>query len=75
MPTLDEIRMFAKYHLVRRVVDHPAPETSMGIVPLGYDADAYADTIRSFGDRFEVSTLAEVEYQGARFLKFRLDTT
>lgn len=67
MPTLDELRIFAKYHLVRRVVDHPAPETEMGIVPLGYDADEYAATIRGFADRFEVSTLAEVAYQGRAY--------
>ncbi len=59
-----DLRLFARYHLKRRVVDHPAREDDLGIVPLGFDLDAYAAQLRGFGDRFAVSTLAEVTYEG-----------
>jgi len=61
-----DLRLFAKYHLQQRVVDYPAPETELGIVPLGFELDAYAQTLRGFSDRFDVSTLAELDYQGRR---------
>jgi len=68
MPSLstlpDDLRLFAKYHLVRRSVTYPAPETELGIEPLGYAPDAYVEDLRARGDRFEISTLAEVEYDG-----------
>lgn len=67
MPSLSDVALFAKYHLKRRVFDHPAPETALGIVPLEYDADAYAAEIRRHRDAFAVSTLAELEYQGGRY--------
>lgn len=67
MPSLDDLRAFARYHLVRRVEDHPAPETELGIVPLGYDPAAYAEQIRGYAERgYDVSTLDVVEYRGAR---------
>ena len=62
----DDLRLFAKYHLRRRVVDYPARETELGIVSLGYDPEAYASAIRAHGDAFDVSTLTEVEYEGRR---------
>jgi hypothetical protein len=64
VPSLAELALFAKYHLVRRVVDHPAPEPDLGLVPLGYDPRAYADEIRAHGDAFTISTLAELTYRG-----------
>lgn len=64
MITLDELRIFAKYHLVRRPAPGPEPETEMGIVPLAYDPDEYAREVRAFADRFEVRTLAEIEHAG-----------
>ena len=68
MVTLADLRTFAKYHLVRRVVDHPAPETELGIAPLDYDPDAYVAQIRSYAERsFDVSTLDEVAYRDRRF--------
>ena len=36
MPSLKDVRMFAKYHLVRRVHDYPAQETEMGVELLAY---------------------------------------
>lgn len=68
MVTSADLKTFAKYHLVRRVVDHPARETELGIAPLDYEPDAYTAQIRSYAERsFDVSTLDEVEYQGQRF--------
>lgn len=70
MPSLrtlpSDLATFAKYHFKRRVYDHPAQETSLGIVPLELDLPAYAREIRAFSDRFDVETIAEVGYRGAR---------
>jgi len=69
MPSLatlpKDVAKFAKYHLVRRSVTWPAPETELGIVPLPFDLDRYVETIRGFeGDRFEVRTETSVDYRG-----------
>lgn len=61
-----DLRMFAKYHLKRRVVDYPAPETEMGVVSLGFDLDAYVDDLRRRKDRFDIEQLAEVSYAGRK---------
>lgn len=64
MPTLKEIRLFAQYHLFRRVHDHPARETDLGVVPLGYEPTAFQAEVRSFSDRFDVRDEATVSYRG-----------
>jgi hypothetical protein len=64
VPTLTEIRQFAKYHLVRRVHDHPARETELGVVPLGYEPDAFEKEVRAYEGRFEVREEARVSYRG-----------
>lgn len=72
MPTLREIRLFARHHLVRRTVDHPAPDTEMDVVSLGYEPRAYAERIATYADRFRVETRGEVEHQGARYPILRI---
>jgi hypothetical protein len=78
MPSLrtlpQDLRLFAKYHLKRRVVDYPAPETELGIVPLGFELDAYARTLHGFSGRFDVSTLAEIDYGGRAHPVMRVGT-
>lgn len=68
MPSLrtlpQDLRLFAKYHLKRRVYDHPARETELGIVPLGFDLASYAEQLRGVGAPFRVATLAELEHAG-----------
>jgi hypothetical protein len=66
VPTLKEIRLFAQYHLFRRVHDHPAKDTEMGVVPLGYEPRAFEASIRSFADRFDVEEEGAVSYRGVR---------
>ncbi len=60
--------MFAKYHLVRRAVHYPAREVDLGVVPLGLDLAEYTRAILAYGahERFSVTTLAEVRYEGRR---------
>jgi len=61
----EDLSKFAKYHLVRRSVKHPARETDLGIVPLAFDLDRYVERIRAFdGERFAVRTEATVSYRG-----------
>lgn len=64
MPTLAELRQFARYHLIRRVHDHPARETELGVVSLGYDPEAFEREVRAFGDRFEIGEALRVSYRG-----------
>lgn len=68
MPSLatlpKDLALFAKYHLVRRAFDHPAPETELGIVPLEFELGRYSEAIRAFhGDRFHVREEASVPYR------------
>lgn len=65
MPTLAELRQFARYHLIRRVHDHPARETELGVVSLGYEPEAFEREVRAFGDRFEVREALRVSYRDA----------
>lgn len=62
--TLADVRTFAKYHLRRRVHDHPAPETELGIVDLGFDLDQFVAQLRSLGEPWQVDTLEELDYRG-----------
>ena len=72
MPSLrtlpQDLRLFAKYHLVRRSVSYPAPENELSVVPLGFDLDEYVDLLHHRhghehdGD-FEVTTLDTVLYE------------
>lgn len=74
MPTLEDLRHFARYHLVRRVHDHPARETELDVVPLDYDPDVFARTLASFSDRFDIEELAARSYRGRTLPTFRIDT-
>lgn len=64
MPTLKEVRLFAQYHLVRRVHDHPAKDKEMGVVSLGYEPHAFEAAVRAFSDRFDVKEEGKVAYRG-----------
>jgi predicted deacylase len=64
LPTLAELRQFARYHLIRRVHDHPARETELGVVSLGYDPEAFEREVRACGDRFEIREAMRVSYRG-----------
>ena len=59
-----DLRLFAKYHLKRRVYDHPARETELGVVSLDFDLDAYVARLEGFADRFDVEPFGEVSYRG-----------
>ncbi len=67
MPSLrtlpKELRVFAKYHLKRRVYDYPARETELDIVDLGFDMDRFVAAMRAFAGRYQVETLDEVTYR------------
>jgi len=62
-----DLRLFAKYHLVRRVYDHPAQEEELGVELIGYDPDTYTDQLReAAGDAFDVTVLDHVSYRDTR---------
>jgi hypothetical protein len=64
VPTMQELRVFARLHLRQRAYDHPAQDAEMGVVSLGYDADAFEQAVRAFGDRYDVEEEARVSYRG-----------
>ncbi len=59
-----DLRLFAKYHLKRRVFDYPARETELGLVELDFDSDAFEAELRDLAPRFQVETLGRVDYGG-----------
>jgi len=64
MVTLKDIRLFAKYHLFRRVYDHPAPEVELGVEILDFDPARYRHELDRHSDRFVIETVVELGYQG-----------
>ncbi len=55
--------MFAQHHLRRRVHDHPARDTELGVVSLGYEPREYEAAVRALGDRFEVREEGRITYR------------
>jgi hypothetical protein len=61
--TRAELSALVRLHVKQRAYDWPAPDEGLGVVSLGYDPDAFAATIRSFGDRYDVVEEATVAYK------------
>lgn len=59
-----KLRLFAKYHLVRRNFDFPAPETELGIELLDFDGESYAKALQCNAGNFQLDCLEEVVYRG-----------
>jgi Succinylglutamate desuccinylase / Aspartoacylase family len=65
-----DVRLFAKYHLVRRVHDHPAREGELGVQLLGYEPVGYCDALTrrpkpvSVRGGFEVEVIDRRQYCG-----------
>ncbi len=67
-----KLAQFAKYHLKRRVFDHPASEDSLGVELIGLDLD---ELYRILGERCpDAEKLATVTYRGKSYPIFRVDT-
>ncbi len=62
MPSMEELRSFVRLHLKQRAYDYPAPDEGLGVVPLGYEPDAFEQTVRAFGDRYDVVEAGRVSY-------------
>lgn len=65
IPTVRELRQFARYHLVRRAFDYPARDPEMQVVSLGYDPGAFERALRASSERFELEELVRVTYRAA----------
>jgi hypothetical protein len=61
--TKEEVRAFVRLHLKQRAYDWPAPDEGLGVVPLGYEPEAFEQAIRSFADRYDVVEEARVTYR------------
>lgn len=66
MPTLRDVRLFAKHHLVRRVYAGPERDGDLGVVSLGYTPEAYAETLRESARDFDLEVAAELPFRDAR---------
>jgi hypothetical protein len=64
VPTLKDVPDFVRLHLRQRAYDHPAQDEGMGVVPLGYEPEAFEASIRAFADRYDVAELGRVSYRG-----------
>ncbi len=70
----NDLRVFAKYHLKRRVFDYPARETELGVVGLGFDGAVFRESLRSLEVRYEVDALAEITYEDRTHVMHRIST-
>jgi predicted deacylase len=52
-----------RLHLKERAYDYPARDEDLGVVPLGYEPDAFEQTVRGFADRYDVDEAARVAYR------------
>lgn len=68
MPSLRDaarnVRLFAKYHLVRRPVTHPAREEELGVELLELDPDEYARALAAHAPRADMAAVEHVHYRG-----------
>ena len=64
MPTLRDVKPFVQLHLRQRAYDFPAPDEDLGVIPLGYEPDAFEEAVRGFGDRYDVVEEERVSYRG-----------
>jgi hypothetical protein len=61
---MTDLRLFARFHLKQRAYDHPAQDTELGVVSLGYEPEAFEASVRAFADRYDVVEEARVAYRG-----------
>jgi predicted deacylase len=61
--TKEEVQAFVRLHLKQRAYDWPAPDEGLGVVPIGYEPEAFEQAIRAFADRFDVVEEARVAYR------------
>ena len=59
------MRAFGRLHLKQRAYDWPAPDEGLGVVPLGYEPEAFEQAVRAFDDRYDVVEEARIAYRGA----------
>jgi hypothetical protein len=59
-----ELRAFVRLHLKQRAYDWPAPDEGLGVVPIGYEPEAFERAVRAFADRYDIVEEARVAYRG-----------
>ena len=59
---IEKLRAFVQLHLKQRAYDYPARDEGLGVVPLGYEPDAFEQAVRAFADRYDVVEEARVAY-------------
>jgi hypothetical protein len=60
----DELKAFVRLHLKERAYDWPAPDEGLGVVPIGYEPEAFEREVRAFEDRYDIVEEARLEYRG-----------
>jgi hypothetical protein len=59
-----ELRAFVDLHLKQRAHDWPAPDEGLGVVPIGYEPEAFEREVRTFEDRYDIVEEARLAYRG-----------
>jgi hypothetical protein len=59
-----ELRAFVDLHLKQRAHDWPAPDEGLGVVPIGYEPDAFEREVRAFEDRYDIVEETRLSYRG-----------
>jgi hypothetical protein len=63
VPTLDEVRTFARYHLWRRAFDHPARDPSLDVVELPYAPDELKATLSDAAHGIGVEVVERLRFR------------
>lgn len=64
VPTVDEVRTFARYHLWRRAFDYPARDPALDVVDLPYAPDELEATLRDAARGLEVDVVGRIPFRG-----------
>ena len=64
VPTVDEVRTFARYHLWRRAFDHPARDPALDVVELPYAPDELEATLREAARGLDVDVVERIPFRG-----------
>lgn len=64
IPTVDEVRTFARYHLWRRAFDHPARDPALDVVELPYAPDELEATLRHAAHGLDVDVVERIPFRG-----------
>ena len=70
-----DLRLFAKYHLRRRIFDHPAREVELGLVDLGFESESFLARLTAAAAGKEVEVVERMRYRDREHPMLCVSTT